>query len=384
MSRPLLTLLMLMTLSGCGGPPPAVDADRGLRVEQRMGVEPDPGFARALAPREFQFPEDHGAHPGFANEWWYFTGNLRSGQTNGQRTGQRTDQRRRFGYQLTLFWVGLEPGAPVDDSNWRTKQVYMGHLAISDVANCRHYSQERFSRAAVGLAGAENPPLRVWLGSWSIRAAEPGLFPLRIAADTPDFAIDLTVNQGDKPLVLQGDRGLSQKSAAPGNASYYYSYTRLPTTGTLRIADQQWTASGDSWFDREWSSSALGPDQAGWDWFALQLEDGRDLMFYRLRDRQGRAQGFSNGLLVDQTGETTPLSLQDVSLQPSAYWTSDDATRYPMAWTLSAPKQGLDLEIRAAFNDQEMRHTVRYWEGAVNVTGSHRGQGYMELSGYAR
>lgn len=368
----ILLPLSLALLTACG---PAVeapdDAGTGIRVDQRMGALPDPGFARALAPRAFEFPADHGAHPGFATEWWYFTGNL-----------QRADG-GRFGYQLTLFRVGLKPGTPDDDSDWRARQLYMGHLAVSDIAARRHLSAERFARAAAGLAGAEPEPLRVWLGPWSIHGSPGTTFPLQLRAATGDIEIALTLERGDRPLVLQGEQGLSRKGAAPGNASYYYSFTRLPTRGEIRIGETRHRVQGQSWFDREWSSSALAADQAGWDWFALQLEDGRDLMFYRMRGRDGRAQPFSRGVLVEADGSSRALTPDQVQATPTRTWQGADGTRYPVAWRLQVPQHGLDLRVEAAFEAQEMRHRVRYWEGAVAVSGSHRGVGYLELSGYA-
>lgn len=371
---PLFTILLAtaLGLTACEpqAPSPA-EPGAGIRVDERMAAPPDPGFARALEPRAFSFPADHGAHPDFATEWWYFTGNLHD------------DEGQRFGYQLTLFRVGLRPGAPDDDSDWRARQLYMGHLAISDIGARRHHHAGRFSRAAMGLAGARPEPLSIWLGPWSIRGSTDGPFPVRLSAATDDIAIDLTVQRGDKALVLQGDRGLSRKGAAPGNASYYYSYTRLPTHGTIRLGDRRHAVDGSSWFDREWSSSALAADQAGWDWFALQLDDGRDLMFYRMRGRDGLAQPFSSGTLVAADGHATPLSLADVDARPLRYWQAHDGVRYPVEWQVKVAAQGLDLRVSAAFDAQEMRHTVRYWEGAVTVTGSQRGVGYLELAGYA-
>jgi predicted secreted hydrolase len=258
----------------------------------------------------------------------------------------------------------------------------MGHLAISDIGSRRHHSAERFSRASAGLAGARFSPLRVWVGPWSISSDQEGVFPLRLEAATADFGIDLTLQAPKKPIVLQGDRGLSQKGAEPGNASYYYSYTRLPTRGEIRIGGQRFQTDGNSWFDREWSSSALASDQAGWDWFALQLDNGSDFMFYRMRDRQGKAQRFSSGVFVGPGGEATPVTPEQIDLHPTRYWRSKQGTPYPVAWRLQAPDIALDLEIEAAFDDQEMPLTVRYWEGAVKVHGSHPGVGYMELSGY--
>jgi predicted secreted hydrolase len=341
-----------------------------VELDQVMGAQPDPGFARALAPRAFEFPRDYGAHPEYATEWWYLTGNLHS------------DSGRRFGYQFTLFRVGLRPGKPAQDSAWRANQVYMGHIAISDIAGGKHYSDERFARAAAGLAGAHATPFEVWLGPWSLRGGKD-LFPLTVTAQNEDMALSLRLTAGDKPLVLQGDQGLSRKSATPGNASYYYSFTRLPTRGELRIGDAAYSVQGDSWMDREWSTSALDSDQVGWDWFALQLDDGRELMFYRLRDRQGGMHPFSRGSLVDRDGRAHSLLPAQVQLTPRRYWQAEDGTRYPVEWRLQVPDHGLDLEVKALLDDQLMDHSVRYWEGAVGVSGSARGKGYLELSGYA-
>jgi predicted secreted hydrolase len=363
-----LLLLLALALSACEMQQPANAP--ALRVDQVLGAEPAAGFARAFEPRHLLFPEDHGAHPDYATEWWYLTGNLQT--ANG----------RRFGYQFTLFRVALRPGEGLQDSTWRTQQIYMGHLAISDIAASKHYSAERLARAAAGLAGARVAPFAVWLGPWSMRAGDE-LFPLTVTAQHGDIGLALQMQSGDKPLVLQGERGLSRKSATPGNASYYYSFTRLPTRGELRIGDTLYPVQGASWMDREWSSSALDSDQAGWDWFSLQLDDGRDLMYYQLRTRQGETHAFSRGTLVGTDGEVQTLLPGQVSLTPLHHWQAEDGTRYPTRWRLQVAGLQLDLEVQALFDDQLMDHSVRYWEGAVEVSGSHRGSGYLELSGYA-
>ena len=367
-SLAVLAMLSAVVMLACDAQPP--ETASAVRVDEAMGGMPDPGFARAYEPRDFQFPQDHGAHPDFATEWWYLTGHLFDG--NG----------RRFGYQLTLFRVGLRPGEAANDSDWRSHQVYMGHLAISDIAAGRHHSAERFARAAAGLAGARVAPFEVWLGPWSLRANDER-FPLILEAQHDDIGLNLQLRSGSKPLVLQGERGLSRKSASPGNASYYYSFTRLPTTGELRIGESVYRVQGESWMDREWSSSALDKDQTGWDWFALQFSDGRELMFYQLRNRQGGAHAFSRGILVEQDGNVHSLLPGQVTLTPLRYWQADDGTRYPVDWRLQVAEFQLDLEVRASFDDQLMDHTVHYWEGAVDVSGSHQGRGYLELSGYA-
>ena len=345
----------------------------GVAVSSALGGDDHTGYQRAYRPRPFQFPIDHGPHPEFRNEWWYVTGNLADAAG------------RAFGYQLTIFRIALSPTAPPADSPWRANQVYMGHFALTDVAANRHHHFERLSRGALELAGARATPFRVCLEDWALAGAASDLFPLRIHAREDDLTLDLTLDAG-KPVVPQGDQGLSQKSAEPGNASYYYSYTRLPTQGTIGIAGQHFTVSGASWLDREWSTSALGPDQSGWDWFALQLDDGRDLMFYRLRRKDGGMDSFSKGVLVEADGQPRLLRWNEVRLQPLGEWVSPrTGDRYPSGWRLLA--ENLDLTVTPKVADQEMRLTVRYWEGAVAVSGRAgnrvvNGQGYLEMTRY--
>ncbi|MCB1877732.1 MAG: carotenoid 1,2-hydratase [Chromatiales bacterium] len=332
-----------------------------------MGGQADDGYLRAVQPREFRFPQDHGAHTGFQTEWWYVTGNLDG------------EDGRRFGFQWTLFRIALRPDAPESSSAWRVSHIWMGHFALSDGASGRHLSFERFSREALGLTGVEGEPPRVWLENWSMNfAAEPW----RLQAETPEIGLDLNLS----PLggvVLQGDRGLSQKSSAPGNASYYYSVPRLQASGRIRLNGKELAVSGLAWLDREWSTSALGPDQQGWDWFSLQLDDGSDLMYYRLRRAGGSTDPHSAGTLRTAEGEVVHLGSTDVELRPSDSWTSPEGTVYPVAWQMSIPSRSLELTIKPLIPDQEMRLRVRYWEGAVDVSGSRQGRGYLELAGYA-
>jgi len=350
-------------------------SDDATSVAAAMGGEDFAGFERAYAPRPFVFPTDHGPHPGFRTEWWYVTGNLANADG------------RRFGYQLTLFRIALAPTPPIADSAWRTNQIYMGHFAVTDVAAEQHHVFERFSRAAVGLAGAQAAPLRVWLEDWTLVGGTEDAFPMQIRAREDDIAITLQLDTA-KPLVLQGDRGLSQKSAEPGNASFYYSYTRLPTRGEVRIGESTFMVAGTSWLDREWSTSALGPDQTGWDWFALQLDDGRDLMFYRLRQQDGSVDPHSGGVLVAADDSVQRLGHEDVEVTPQGTWTSSHTgDRYPARWTLRVPAEDLELQVIPQVADQEMRVSVRYWEGAVKVNGYAGnkpidGVGYLEMTRY--
>jgi predicted secreted hydrolase len=330
------------------------------------------GFARALAPRPLSFPADHGPHPDFRTEWWYYTGNL------------RTPTGRHVGFQLTFFRVALAPAEAPRASAWATRQLYVAHFAVTDTAGGRFHAASRASRAALGLAGAQAAPFRVWVESWSVQDEDGAT---RLRAQEGDVAIDLAVSPA-KPVVLQGDRGLSQKGPEPGNASLYYSFTRMPANGTVRLGAETLEVAGEAWMDREWSTSALGAGVAGWDWFAVQLDDGRELMVYLLRRRDGTPDPLSAGTLVAADGTARRLEAADARIETLGHWTSPHSgVRYPARWRLSVPSAELRLEIEPRLADQELRVGTRYWEGAVTVTGSSGGraiggQGYVELVGY--
>ena len=352
------------------------DEQQGSELSDLLGAADTEGFPRADRPRSFTFPGDHGPHPEYRNEWWYVTGNLDG------------EDGRRFGFELTIFRFALSAAAPIVDSNWRTRQVYIAHFAVTDADSDRFLVAERFSRGALGLAGAETKPFRVWIDDWELAATTP-LAPerWRLSASDAEFALDLTL-VALKPPVLNGDQGLSQKSDDPGNASYYYSITRWDSQGTLRIGDRNYRVSGLSWLDREWSSSALAADQQGWDWFALQLSDGSELMFYNLRKTDGSQDRNSAGTWVEPTGEASYLRREDVEMVVNATWSSPAGGSYPASWTLRIPGYELSLEVRPVIANQELFTTVRYWEGAVDVTGQAggtpiTGRGYVELTGYA-
>jgi predicted secreted hydrolase len=351
-----------------------------LSVTEALGGRSADGFERALAPRPFAFPADHGPHPAFRTEWWYWTGNLRTSRAAGVS--------RRLGFQLTFFRTALAPAVPVRRSAWAARDVYLAHFAVTDVSAGRFHASDRWARAALDLAGAAGSPLRVWLGDWSAEAQRSTGWPLRLRAGEGPLRIDLTVSAG-KPPVLHGEGGLSRKSAEPGNASYYYSLTRMPVSGEVEVGGAVLPVEGLAWMDREWSTSALAPDQVGWDWFALQLEDGRELMLYRLRQRDGTVSPLSQGTLIDAGGAERALDRDAVEVLALDHWTSPrGGTRYPSRWHLRVPAAGLDLVVAPLLPDQELDLAVRYWEGAVRVDGTAGGRsvggfGYVELVGYA-
>ena len=362
------------------------DAQRNsASVSDTLSSKADEGFARALEPMTFQFPRDHGAHPEYQIEWWYYTGNL------------RTDDGRAFGYQLTFFRFALTPQMPERISHFATNQVYMGHFAVTDAANDEYFCFERRSRGAGGLAGAMgDPTYKVWLENWSATEVEPGVMRLHVASTSdlieaePQIGLSLDLRQTLSPI-LHGDRGLSQKGPESGNATYYYSLVGLETTGEVTINGKTITVTGISWMDHEFGTSFLGEGFVGWDWFSLQLEDGTTLMLYCLRrsDQSCDPETFG-GTLVYPDSRQLRLGTTDFTLTPSRQWTSPESgATYPSDWQITFPELKIVLQVEPLIPNQEFRASFTYWEGAVRVHGqidgaAVNGRGYVELTGYER
>lgn len=329
------------------------------------------GFARAAPGREISFPADLGPHDDYQTEWWYYTGNLQS--PGGEH----------FGYQLTFFRRALTPPdqRAARSSEWAAGQVYMAHFALTDVAGGKHVSFEKLARGAGGIAGAQADPYRVWLEEWSVDGDI-----LRAAAGGVSIELRLADLKGP---VLQGDSGYSRKGPEPGNASYYVSQTRLASEGTVTTPRGSFAVTGLSWMDHEWSTSALGPEQTGWDWFSIQLDDETELMVFQLRRVDGSIDAFSSGTLIAADGVTTSLGPADFTLRPQGAWRSPrSGGEYPAGWTLEVPSAALSITVTPHLADQEMDVSYVYWEGAVRVEGTRGGRpvaghGYVELTGYA-
>lgn len=368
MRRLLLLLLLLIPLSACREPAPDVEPFSATGL---LSATPPDGFARAESVRPFHFPEDHAEHPDYRNEWWYFTGNLES------------DDGSRFGYQVTFFRFAMRPpdNAP-SGSSWADNPIWMAHVAITDAQAEQHLAEERLTRSGPALAGVQEKPFRVWLQDWQLYA-DGDSFPWRLDIKAREFSLQLAL-QPTVGVVLQGDRGLSQKSAQPGNASYYYSFPRLQSRGSLTLQGKTRQVSGLSWLDREWGTSALSPEQTGWDWFSLQLNSGEDLMYYQLRNSRGEPDPFSAGTLVSATGQSKRLDPDAIELTPERWWQSPTGKRYPVEWSLRIKSLNRTLRIKPVLDDQEMDLSVRYWEGAVDVYEQEHlaGQGYLEMTGY--
>jgi len=265
----------------------------------------------------------------------------------------------------------------------------MAHVAVVDVASGRFVARERMARDAVGVAGSDAGGSRVRVEDWSLAAVErSGEVAWVVAASDADVAVNVSAVGDTSTVVSQGDRGLDRKGPEPGNASYYYSMPRLRVSGTLRVGGEEVPVSGVGWLDREWGTSALSPGVEGWDWFALQLDDGSSLMYYRLRRSGGASDPFSSGTLIERNGSTIRLGAGDAVVGPRDWWQSEATlVRYPIGWQVDVPSQQLALRVRALIPQQEIDLSVRYWEGAVDVRGSRgdvavRGTGYLELTGY--
>lgn len=372
--RALVALLLLA--GGCTRGAVEPSESPPLQLAQVLRSD-DTGYARAVEPREFSFPADHGPHPEFRTEWWYFTGNL------------STASGRDFGFHLTFFRNALAPEVTERASAWAARDLYMAHFALADAEGGRTHDAERFARGALDLAGARAEPFGVWLLDWRAESLRPerGLFPLRLSARDGDVSLDLELTPR-KDLVLQGDAGLSRKSGEVGNASYYYAFTRLAATGSVAVDGATHAVEGSAWCDREWSTSALGPEQEGWDWLALQLDDGSDLMVYRLRRADGTSSPYSSGSLVGADGAVTRLAAEDIDFTVRETWRSPrSGAAYPSVLGVSVASQKIELVVKPLLADQELDLSVRYWEGAVRISGQRAGRlvagrGYMELTGY--
>ena len=342
------------------------------------GAQAEGVFRRALPGYRFAFPQDHASHPDFKTEWWYYSGHL------------QTEDGQRFGYQLTFFRVGVDPALRGNSrSRWAVADLHLAHFAISDLTHRRFQYRERRSRGALDSAGALTKGFKVWNGPWE--ASGDGKAQ-HLTAHAPGYAIDLTMIP-TKPPAIHGSNGVIQKASGPGHASHYYSLTRMTTNGTLTFAGRPQTVTGSTWMDHEFGSNQLTASQVGWDWFAIQLTDGVDLMLYQLRLTDGRPDPHSSGSLIYPDGRIEHLPFSAFRLTPQEVWQSPKSGgRYPIRWRIQVPGRRLYLSVQVAFPDQELNTSgstqVTYWEGSVSASGTAGGRpiagvGYLEMTGYA-
>jgi len=332
----------------------------------------------------FSFPRDHASHPDKKIEWWYYTGNV------------KTADGRRFGYQVTFFRVGIDY-APANPSKWAVRDLYMTHLAVSDATGQRYRFAEKMSRGGPGLAGAESNRYYTWNDDWTagIRDQGSGIREHVLHAKSPQAGIDFVLGEGKAP-VIHGINGINQKGAQPGNASHYYSLTRMPTKGTIAVDGETFEVAGETWMDHEFSTSFLEPEQRGWDWLSIQLSDRREIMLYVMRRADGAHDPRSSGTLVDASGKSIHLTDKDFTLTPGrATFTSKNGAVYPIEWEVTIPSHHITLHITTPLKDQELSLVqstgIAYWEGMIDVAGQAigpsgqqaiRGSGYLEMTGY--
>lgn len=368
--------LTVLLLAGCASAP--ANQFASANVIDALSGAVDAGFARAYEPVEFQFPADHGPHPEYRTEWWYYTGNVRDAAGN------------EYGYQLTFFRNAISPDMPERTSDFATNQIYMAHFALTDATANQHESFELYSRGGGGLAGATiDPTVEVWLEDWSLTLDEEGVQRLIATAEHADgeFALDLVLRETRAPI-YHGEQGLSQKGPEPGNASYYYSLVGLDTTGTFTVRSTPVDVTGVSWMDHEFGTSALSANAMGWDWFSVQLDNGAVLMFAQIRTEDGGSISEFEGTLVTADGEQTRIGADEFALTVRDEWTSSaTGITYPSGWDVVIQSHDLALTITPIIADQEMMLSFIYWEGAVSADGVMggtpvTGRGYVELTGY--
>ncbi len=373
--RRLFILILLLLLTSCA---PATSPSSTVEVPQveALNSQVPAGFAVADGSHPLSFPQDFGAHEDYRTEWWYYTGNL------------QTPEGRPFGFELTIFRVGLLPPtaeAP-STSEWYGRSIYFAHFALSDIEANQFHAFERYSRPGPGLAGAQSVPYKVWLEDWSITQQSPAVYQLQ--AEQDGIRIDLTLND-EMGVVLHGENGYSRKGKGPGNASYYFSQPRLRTEGNVQVNGKSYPVSGLAWMDHEFSTSGLDPDQIGWDWFSLQFDEGPALMLYQLRERDGKISDASSGTYVDAQGNAQSINLSDFKINVKEQWRSPHTQAvYPAAWEIQINQPDCLLQASPLMADQEVHFpAVTYWEGAVQFEGTCdgrdvRGEGYIELTGY--
>jgi len=338
-------------------------------------VESTGNFSKAEGIIHFSFPLDHGPHSHFQTEWWYYTGNL------------KTVDGRPFGYQLTFFRRALSDQTEIRTSTWAANQVYMAHFALTDPTGQKFTFLEKLERGVPELAGAQGQPAyAVWLHDWEVRQTGTDAYHLKANQDGISIDLDLIDSKGP---ILQGDQGYSRKGKESGNASYYYSQTRLKTIGVINIGITEFPVSGLSWMDHEFSTSALGAGVVGWDWFSIQLDDETEIMLFTLRKEDGSLDEYSSGTIIKKDGSTRQLNVSEFVIEPLEFWQSPaSGARYPSGWLVAIPSEEVRLTVHPVLKNQELTGFFTYWEGSAKVSGNKKGNpvngsGYVELTGYA-
>jgi predicted secreted hydrolase len=346
-----------------------------LLLQPAFGQSP---YQVALPGYHYSFPHDYFSHQAFQTEWWYYTGNLQSADGH------------RFGFELTFFRQAIDRDAATNTS-WDAHDLYLAHLALSDLTAGRFYHTERTNRSGPGIAGADEASRRIWNGNWQIAWKDSDQ---QLQAVAENFELRFTLHSEKLP-VIHGENGVSQKAEGPGRASHYISLTRLATNGTIALNGKTVAVSGLAWMDHEFFTHQLSPEQTGWDWLSLQLEDRTELMLFHIRRKDGSIDPFSAGTYIDAQGHATHLRKEDFILQPLGdVWKSPaSGAMYPIQWKIEIAKLNIALEASTPLAAQELSGKTRlaqtYWEGAITLSGNRgaqpvNGVGYLEMTGYDR
>ncbi|GGI67262.1 carotenoid 1,2-hydratase [Shewanella hanedai] len=377
-----LNLGLLLMLSACSEPQ---TSHQSISMGKLMGptqnndqTEGDATYTQVDKNRAIVFPQDHLSHPDFRQEWWYLTANL------------ETAQGEKLGLQWTQFRIALTPenstkipietlaAIKVTESDWVSKQIYMTHAAVT--TKDEHFAEERWSRQHPQLADVSAEPLTIKIDDWQWTGTGNMLFPATLAVAGDQFSYQLTLDSS-APYQRQGEQGYSVKSADGSVASHYYSQPFIQISGQVTLQGESQSVTGKAWLDREWSSQFLNKTQAGWDWFALRLDDGSTLMLFQLRGQTDTDTHFYSGRRMFANGSGRNIASKEIAIKASS-WHKIDSTRYPTSWQLNIPSENIDLEIDALNPNAKMPLSIPYWEGPVLISGSHKGEGYMELTGY--
>ncbi len=325
----------------------------------------------------YEFPRDHHVHADFKTEWWYFTGNL------------TTASGGRYGYELTFFRQGIRPpqerGATT--SRFVVGDLKFAHFTVTDPAGRTFLFDQKTSRGSFGEAGFGAGERLAWIDGWELQMQPDGAFDLTAQMTGAKLELHLVPR---KAPVIHGANGISEKAAGEGHASYYYSITRLTTTGELQLGHERLTTMGESWFDHEWATNQLAPGQAGWNWLSAQCDDGSELMLYQMRLTNDAIDPISSGTFIRADGRSVSLTNADFQMTPTAFWKSPTtAANYPISWKVTVPREQLAFTIAPVLLNQELvLAPIVYWEGAFDLEGAHEGHevgghGYLELTGYA-
>ncbi len=372
--KPLLKLLPLLALLACSGPQPGPAETPGTPLGEWMR-DADPRFLRARADTSFVTADGFDPQWQYRIGWWYLTGRV------------QTPEGRDFGVQLTFFRLAQAPG--LDLTPWSSTQSALAHFAVSDPQAETFHAAERLARLDGQSAAYRGQPLDLRVDDWRLQQLAPAQGQrapaLHWTSNSEHAAVDLQI-QPTRDCIRQGRDGFSAKTVDGSQASYYLSCPFLQASGRLRSGDTEHQVQGTLWLDREWSSSALGDHQAGWDWFALHLDDGSALMLYRMRRHDGSADPASAGSWQSADGQLQMLQSTDFEARPGAPTRLADGSQWLLDWQLVVPKLGIDLQVRPRLADQRHRGRFRYWEGLMQVEGRRgdvaiRGHGYLEIAG---